>query len=84
VGYQPVGGTGGHCHDRQRRVRAALGGEGAAVGDVEIGHRETAAVSVHDAVLLICGHPCPADQMRVAVDGDYLVGARRMQQVFHH
>jgi hypothetical protein len=31
---------------------------------------EAAAVPVHDAVPLADGHPGPADQVRVALDGD--------------
>ena len=78
-----IGRAGGHGHDRQRGVGAALGGQHAAVGDVEVGYREAAAVLVHDAVPFVAGHPGPADEVGVALDGDDLVGAGRVQDVLH-
>src|ERR1700753_2513612 len=80
---QVIGRPGGHRHDRQRRVGAALGGEHAAIGDVQVGYREAAAVSVDDPVTLVGGHPGAADEVGVALDRDDLVRARRVQDVLH-
>ena len=82
-GGQVVGRPGGEGHDGQGGVGAALGGEHAAVGDVEVGDGEAAAEPVDDAVPLVCGHPGAADQVRVALDGDDLVRARGVQDVLH-
>ena len=81
---QPVGGPGGDGHDGQGWVGAALGGQHAAVGDVEVGYGEGAAVGVDDAMLFVRGHPRSADEVGVPVDGDHLVGPGRAQDVFHH
>src|SRR5207302_7435814 len=83
VGDEVAGSAGGHSHDGQGGIRAALGGKHAAVGDVEVGHRETPAVPVHDAVLLVFRHPGATDEVGVALDGDDLVRARGVLDVFH-
>ena len=38
---------------------------------------------VDDAVPLVGGHPGAADQVGVAVDGDHLIGAGRVQDLLH-
>src|SRR6202042_1081557 len=70
-------------HDGQCRVGAPLGGQHAAVGDVEVGDSEAAAVAVHHAVSLVGGHPGAPDQMGITVDGDDLVGPGGAQDVLH-
>src|SRR5258707_5061143 len=83
AGGQLGGRAGGDGHDGQGRVGAALGGQHAAVGDVEVGDREAAAVAVDHAVPLVGGHPGAADQVGVAVDGDDLVGPGGVQDLLH-
>src|SRR5579859_2251052 len=83
AGGQVVGRAGGHGHDRQRRVGAALGGQHTAVGDVEVGDREATAAAVNHAVPLVGGHAGAPDQVGIALDGDDLVGAGGVQDLLH-
>ena len=80
---QAVRGPGGDRHDRQGRVRAALGGQHAAVGDVEVGHREAAAVGVDDAVLLAAAIRAPPTRWakRSMVITSSAPAARRMSSM---
>jgi len=84
AGDQAVRRAGGNRHDRQRRVGTALGRQHAAVGDVEVGYGEAAAVAVDYARPAVSGHPGAADEVRIAIDCDHLVGARGTQDVFHY
>ena len=63
----------------KRRVRAALGGTDAAVGDQQVLDPPHALVCVNDAVLGAGAHARAADQMRVALDREDVLRAGGLQ-----
>src|SRR5665213_4113457 len=81
LGGQPLGEPGGERHDRQRWIRAALGGAHAAVGQEQIRYSPDAVVCVNDTVLRAGAHARAADQMRVALDREGVLRPRGLQNV---